>query len=68
MEESPPTKPYRFYRLQADGHIIDGQWLEFESREAALEHASKMADDHVVVEVWDGAERLGVFKPAGEEL
>jgi hypothetical protein len=60
--ESSVKKAYRFYRLETDGHIIDGQWLEFDSREAALQHAQQMAERRII-EVWDGAERLGVFRP-----
>jgi hypothetical protein len=59
---------YRAYKLDADGRIVSGEWLEAENETAARARAHAMCDDATPhVELWQGAKQLAVLSCHGDE-
>jgi hypothetical protein len=49
---------YRFYRLDAAGKIVKGDWIAADSDEQALEHARERAENGYY-EVWERQRLVG---------
>lgn len=53
---------YRVYRINAQGRVASAEWVSAPSDSAALKNAHELCDErHPSVEVWRGAERLGLI-------
>jgi hypothetical protein len=55
-------KFYRFYTIDASGHVVGKRRIEFRTQDDAVEHARRLAPGHVV-EVWDNARRIVTVGP-----
>lgn len=61
---------YRLYKLNADGHIAVGDWLQAADLDEATAKAKAMcAGQPFRCELWQGAERLASFacEPSTDE-
>jgi hypothetical protein len=58
---------YRVYRLNSQGRIVSGEWIEAGDDAEASRLAHLLCDDSTPsVEIWQGARRIGVLPCAGD--
>ncbi|HLI22803.1 MAG TPA: hypothetical protein VKV32_16900 [Stellaceae bacterium] len=58
---------YRFYYLNADGHIVDADWMPCLGDAAAAARARSLlaeTHDYCVIEIWHGTRRVETIATA----
>jgi hypothetical protein len=59
---------YRAYKLNAEGRIVSGEWIEADSEARARELAHALCDEATPnVELWQGSQQLAVLPCSDDE-